>query len=198
MNAAKMHANWQAALWRVSKVEEAETVLDYGCGYCSFVGTLDSNLSKFRYYGVEADTGYGRVCIRSARKKYRGNDRVEVGTLGEEDFFKRAIGNSDIGLLGSVVTHYDSERSLEILKSLSGIVCDGGRIVFSAFLDDDLGPRGMLPKGDCGCRDYWKAYFHTSSILCEIEDELGAVVKSAGHDYKTRNFLHKFFEVTKR
>lgn len=108
------------------------SILDYGCGNGALAYFLTKVLDNFTYYGLEP---LNSPSLLKNNKKLRQNKMVNLKFI-TDDNLKIAIDNTRFAILGSVFTHLEWKDSCDILDKLVPIIKNGGKIIFSCFLNN--------------------------------------------------------------
>jgi SAM-dependent methyltransferase len=148
---------------------EGVTVLDYGCGHGRYARFMQERLRWFSYYGLEKDSEHGRFSIAEARSLFDGDSRIQFDFTGSE-LEQRALACTNVGILGSVLTHVPIDEAEYILQKMFPVTERGGVIVASVFYGEEYGTfgPGMYGHGDC-----FSSVVYTRQQIAELALALG-------------------------
>jgi SAM-dependent methyltransferase len=121
-------------------------VLDVGCGVRFTQAILNRGIPVGSYTGVEVEpviVDFLNANVRDERFRFvhwnvRNAMYHPAGTPLSEEQSLPGVGRYDLILLYSVITHTSDRDAAALLRILRRHVRDGGRLIFTAFIDDAL------------------------------------------------------------
>ena len=143
---------WCASLVEPLRLQEAFTLLDWGCGDGRLFNFLSARFKNFHYYGLERPGDFGARCVERARSFF-GHDCRATFDLYGGGVEVEAVKECTSVVMGSVATHVPIDQFGALLSRVRPILGRNGAVV-SCFIEDEARCLNSSAYGHPDCFGY--------------------------------------------
>ena len=158
---------WCASLVDPLALQEAFTLLDWGCGDGRLFNFLSARFQNFRYYGLERPGDFGARCIERARSFFGHDSRATFDLYGDRAE-AAALTECTSLVMGSVATHVPIDQFGALLRRVRPILGRDGAAV-SCFIEDESRCLNASAYGHADCFGYVAYTRRQLEDLCATE-----------------------------